>query len=1294
MVVDALDALERQLDECRTADVARLSRRLSGLRRRLGRGQPIDRGLTGLAAAIEASRAARAARLARLPRPDYPAGLPVVEHRVAIAEAIARHPVVIVCGETGSGKTTQLPKICLELGRGAAGLIGHTQPRRIAARSLAARIAEELGVPLGGPVGYKVRFSDRVGTETAVKVMTDGILLAETRGDPDLRAYDTLIIDEAHERSLNIDFLLGYLRRLLPRRPDLRVVITSATIDTERFSRHFDDAPVIEVSGRGYPVEIRYRPLRGEDEAAQDRDREQALLDAVDELAAEGPGDMLVFLPGEREIREAAELLCKHHPPETEILPLYGRLSAAQQNRVFQTHGGRRIVLATNVAETSLTVPGIRYVIDTGLARISRYAWRSKVQRLPVEPVSRASADQRAGRCGRTGPGICIRLYDEADYLARPRFTDPEILRTNLAAVILQMLALRLGEVDDFPFLDRPDPRHVRAGFRLLQELGAVDARHRITELGQRLARLPVDPRIGRMLLAAGEEGSLREVLVIAAALSVPDPRERPLDKAQAADERHALFADERSDFLGFVRLWTAYREQRRRLSRNRLRDWCRQHFLSVVRMREWHDIHQQLLALVHDMGLRPNSDEASYEAVHRALLAGLLGQVAFRSDASEYTGARDLRLQMFPGSVLFRRRPKWILAAELVETGRRYARICAMIEPQWVESLAGPLLKRHHADPHWENRGGRVVALEQVSLYGLVLARNRRVDYGRIDPAAAREIFIREALVRGDLDSRLPFVAHNRELLREIEGLEARSRRRDVLVDEALLARWFDERLPQAVRDRRTLERWWRRAGEAERARLFLDRDTLMQHGAAGITETRFPTRFATGGLSLALSYRFEPGHADDGVTLEIPLAALGQLRAEIFEWLVPGLIEDKVTALIRGLPKPLRRHFVPAPDYARAALEALLPAQGSLFERLSQQLARMTGVEVPAEAWAAVELPAHLRMNFRLVDADGGVLAQGRDLAALQQAWQDRASAAFSGLPASGLERADVQDWDFGTLPEVIEREQAGLRLRAWPALVPSEDGSRIELRLLDRAEAARRAHGAGVAALFRRRAARAVRHLERNLPRIDRLCLDFAPLGRCEQLRADLVARVIELALPEAADIRDAEAFEAARARAEPALMGLAQRLCEPLADVLARHRALGRQLKGSLPPAWLAAVSDIRDQLQWLVQPRLARDLPVEIIESLPRWLAAVERRLQRLAQDPARDRRDMAAVEPWWARARERLARDPHALEDADFARYRWLVEEYRVSLFAQELGTREKVSPQRLERAWRALSPA
>ena len=737
-----------------------------------------------------------------------------------------------------------------------------------------------------------------------------------------------------------------------------------------------------------------------------------------------------------------------------------------------------------------------------------------------------------------------------------------------------------------------------------------------------------------------------------------------------------------------------AYQEQRRHLSRNRLRDWCRQHYLSVVRMREWHEIHQQLLALVHDMGLHPNTAEADYEAVHRALLAGLLGQVAVRGDAGEYTGARDLRLRLFPGSVLFRRRPRWILAAELVETGRRYARICAMIEPQWVESLAGPLLKRHHADPHWEKRSGRVVALEQVSLYGLVLARNRRVDFGRIDPAAAREIFIREALVRGDLDSRLPFVVHNRRLLEEIEGLEARSRRRDLLADEALLARWFDQRLPQGVRDRRTLERWWRGAGEAERARLFLDRDTLMQHGAAGITETRFPTRFETDGLSLALSYRFEPGHADDGVTLEVPLAALGQLRAEPFEWLVPGLIEDKVTALIRGLPKPLRRHFVPAPDYARAALEALLPARGSLFARLSEQLARMTGVEVPPEAWAAVELPVHLRMNFRLVDERGGALAQGRDLVALQRDWAERARAAFSGLAEPGSAPVEVQAWDFGPLPEVVERSQGGLRLRGWPALAVSGGDGRIELRLFDRADAARRAHRAGVAALFRRRAARAVRHLERHLPRIDRLCLDFAPLGRCEQLREDLVARVIGLALPDAGDIRDADAFAAACARAEPELLGLAQRLCDPLAEALARHRALGRQLKEGLPPAWLAAAADIREQLQWLVQPRLVRDLPLEAIEALPRYLAAIERRLQRLARDPARDRRDMAAVEPWWTRARERLARDPHALEDTAFARFRWLVEEYRVSLFAQDLGTREKVSPQRLQQAWQAVGAA
>ncbi|MCA1805830.1 MAG: ATP-dependent RNA helicase HrpA [Xanthomonadaceae bacterium] len=926
MPVAELDRLEPLIDLCPLQLRPLLRKRWQGLRRRARAAQPVDRGLRALARDLETATTRRAARLAALPSPEYALALPVVARRAELRAAIAAHPVIIVCGETGSGKTTQLPKICLELGRGVDGLIGHTQPRRIAARSLAARVAEELHSRVGQAVGCKMRFHDQVGEQTFLKIMTDGILLAETQGDPDLLQYDTFIIDEAHERSLNVDFLLGYLKQLLPRRPDLKLIITSATIDPERFSRHFSNAPVIEVSGRTYPVELRYRPLRGDDEEDQDRDRGQALLDAVDELAREGDGDVLVFLSGERDIREAAELLRKHHPPHTEVLPLYARLSASQQQAVFRPHRGRRIVLATNVAETSLTVPGIRYVVDTGLARLSRYSYRSKVQRLPIEKISRAAADQRAGRCGRVAAGICIRLYSEEDFAARPAFTEPEILRTNLAAVILQMSALGLGAVEDFPFVEAPDARFVRDGFKLLQELGAVDEGQRLTERGRQLARLPVDPRIGRMILAAREELCLREVLVIAAALSVQDPRERPLDKAQAADEKHRLFAVPYSDFLGYLNLWNAYHEQARHLSQNKLRKWCQQHFISYVRMREWHEVERQLQRLVTDMGLRLNQEEAEPDAIHRALLSGLLGNIAMKTAEREYTGARNLKLELFPGSVLVKKRPQWIMAAELVETGKRYARTLAVVEPRWVEPLAAGLVKRSHGEPHWEKRAGQVVARERVTLYGLPVVTQRRVNYGPIDPVLSRELFIREALVAGQLGTPGRFMTHNRALVAEVLELEARARRRDLLVSEEELYAFYDARLPAGIHDQVAFEHWRKQAEREDPRCLYFAREALLAQEEA-IDTRQFPAQLEWQGLRLPVRYRFEPGEEDDGMTVTVPLAALNQLRPASFEWLVPGLLEEKLTLLIKSLPKQQRRHFVPVPEFAGQSLGAQRP-------------------------------------------------------------------------------------------------------------------------------------------------------------------------------------------------------------------------------------------------------------------------------------------------------------------------------------------------------------------------------
>ncbi len=1270
-----------------SADRPRLRRRLRKARR-----EGDEVALGPIEEAIAASEAKVAARRAALPAIDYPPELPVSARREEIRAAIERHQVVVVAGETGSGKTTQLPKICLEAGRGVAGLIGHTQPRRIAARSVAARIAEELGSEVGALVGYKVRFSDHTRPEAVIKLMTDGILLAESQGDRFLNAYDTLIIDEAHERSLNIDFLLGYLKQLLPKRPDLKVVITSATIDTERFSRHFGDAPVIEVSGRTHPVELRYRPLEAPEQGEEVRDLTAAIVDAVDELAAEGPGDMLVFLPGEREIRETAEALRKHHPPHTEILPLYARLGAREQNRVFQPHRGRRIVLATNVAETSLTVPGIRYVIDPGLARISRYSPRTKVQRLPVEKISRASADQRAGRCGRIGPGICIRLYSEQDYLARPRFTDPEIRRSNLAAVILRMKSLGLGEVERFPFVEAPEPKMIGDGYKLLEELGAVRDR-RLTEIGRRLARLPVDPRLGRMILAARDEGSLAEVLVIAAALGVQDPWERPADKAAAADQAHAPFRDERSDFLAYLKLWRAYHDQKRHLSHNKLRKWCREHFVSFMRMRDWCDVHGQLLALVKEMGWRPNEEEADYGAIHRALLAGLLGNVANRGEekGAEYTGARGIKLHLFPGSALFKKKPKWIMAAELVETSRLYARTCARIEPEWIEAVAGPLLKRSHFDPHWEKRRGAVVAFERATLYGLLVYGRRRVDFGPIDPATAREIFIRQALVAGEVRNPPPFLRHNLALVEEIEEIEAKARRRDVLVDEEEIFAFYEQRLPEGICDIRAFEKWRKRAEWEAPKKLYLEREALMRRG--GVAESQFPTRLAVAGLTLPLSYAFEPGSEADGVTVTVPLPALNLLRPEPFQWLVPGLLHEKIVALIKSLPKALRRNFVPAPDFADACVAALTPSDTPLTEALAHQLLRMTGVRIPSDAWDEARLPDHLRMNFKVVDEAGEVVASGRDLAELQRRLGGEARRSFATEPLWSQEREGITEWDFGTLPESVEFERAGVALKGFPALV--DRGDSVALQLLDTPGAAERASRSGLLRLLLLALPEKVKYLRRALPGIDRICLYYAPLGSCEAIKGQLIERAAEIAFIEPLDElpRDRAAFEASLERGRGALVASANELAGRVEAVLAAHHRLAKRLKGNLHPAWLHAVADIRDQLDHLIGPDFVRRTPAAWLGELPRYLKAIERRLEKLEQGgAARDRQLMNEIAPLWSACKTRLEGLDGSIDDPELERYRWMVEELRVSFFAQELGTKMPVSVKRLKEQWKRVA--
>lgn len=1285
---DILEQLARRVEAGLARDVPALRKQVRILQGRCRQGQPVDRGIRRLESELSDSLQRVEQRRAGLPEPDFPASLPVVQRRDDIVDLIEKHPVVVLCGETGSGKTTQLPKLCLQLGRGSRGKIAHTQPRRLAARSLAARIAEELHCSLGSQVGFKVRFQDRVSDSSYVKVMTDGMLLAEIQSDPQLREYDTLIIDEAHERSLNIDFLLGYIHRLLASRSDLKVIITSATIDPHRFSKHFDNAPVIEVSGRTYPVEVRYRPLLGEDEDQQQRSREQAIIAAVDELAREGPGDIMVFLPGERAIRETAEQLRKHHPPHTEILPLYARLSATQQSRVFKPHTGRRIVLATNVAETSLTVPGIRYVVDTGLARISRYNYRTKVQRLPIEAISQASANQRAGRCGRVAAGICVRLYAEADFLARDAFTDAEIKRTNLAAVILQMTSLGLGDVNDFPFVDAPDPRYVRDGYKLLQELGAVDAGRRLTALGRKIARLSIDPRLARMVLAAHDYQCLSEVLIIVSALEVADPRERPLDQSQAADEKHALFKDSRSDFLAYLNLWRAFDEQARHLSQNKLRQWCRTHFVSYMRMREWRDLHRQLLAQVHDMGLVSNAGAADYRSIHTALLSGLLANVAFQAEAGEYLGARNLKFALFPGSGLAKHKPKWLMAAELVETGRRYLRTAAAIEPTWLEPLAAHLVKRNYDEPHWEKKRAQVVAFERVTLYGLPLVARRKIDFGRIDPVLSRQLFIRHALVGGELQTHEAFAAHNHALLAQLEQLEAKSRRRDLLVDETELYAFFDQRLPDAVFDGAGFRRWWKSEGKRQPQLLHLERSNLMQHSAEAVTAQQFPDSLEVHGLRLEVSYHFTPGSEQDGLCVRVPLAALNQLQDEDFDWLVPGMLQEKCTLLIKSLPKPLRRHFVPAPDYARACLQAAAAAPGSLSAFLAERLQQISGVAVPADAWRRELLPPHLTAFYTIVDEHGTLLAQGRELADLKKRFGARAQQEFSGLSDVGCERRDIQDWDFGTLPDSVELEQGGVRLRGYPALHATE--GRIDVHVFDQPGLAQQAHYEGLLALFRKRSGRLVREIKRAVPDFEKQALWFNAVAGTDVLLADIERAVLITAfMQDGCPVRDAAGFERRLENGRPRILEIAVAIGGHSARTLQAYHQLRRLLKKITSPQSLAAVRDVRQQLEALIYPGFISATPQPWLAHLPRYLQAAGQRLEQLSGNLTRDQQHAALLGVYWQHYQQAAARGP--LSD-ELINFRWLIEELRVSLFAQSLGTSQKVSPQRLDRLWQSIS--
>ncbi|WP_063674585.1 ATP-dependent RNA helicase HrpA [Dyella thiooxydans] len=1368
-----LRELRQALDGVCTRDFGRLLGRWRGLQR-----QGDVRKADALAAAIAASAATRQARVEAKPAIRLDESLPITARADAIVELIRKHQVVVIAGETGSGKTTQLPKLCLAAGRGEAGMIGCTQPRRLAARSVAARVAEELGTTLGDQVGFQVRFTDKVSERSLVKFMTDGILLAETQGDPWLSSYDTIIIDEAHERSLNIDFLLGYLKRLAAKRPELKIIVTSATIDTARFAEHFGDAPVVSVEGRAYPVELRWRPVdtvgahpvRDASPAVPKSGRAQGALlpsnvqqgsaehiaQVIDEIVADrslggGPGDVLVFLPGEREIRDAHLLLSRRQYRETEILPLYARLSAADQDRVFKPGPKRRVVLATNVAETSLTVPRIRYVVDTGTARVKRYSQRSQLERLHVEPISQAAADQRKGRCGRIGPGICYRLYDEAEFAGRAAYTDPELLRSSLANVILRMLALKLGEVDEFPFLEAPDPRVVADGYRRLAEISAIDDKRTLTAIGRDLARLPIDVQLARMLVEARRLGCLRELLTVVSFLSIQDPRERPADARQQADAAHAVFADPKSDVLGVLNLWRAYHDASEELTQSKLRDWCSRHFLSFLRMREWRELHRQLLlvvgemgwssregsaveaapgdqaaapphgrdrhsraeagrpgrrggkpeegqggATVQDRGRRPSvpakasstpvDDEAAasrlFEAIHRSLLAGLPTQVGRKDEKGVFRGTRERKFQVFPGSALAKLPPNWVFAAQILDIGGKvWGMMCARVEPQWIEEQAAHLVKASCREPHWSRKRGCVVAYEQVSLFGLNLVERRAVTFQSQDPPLAHRIFLREALARGDIDAKVDFVRANQRVLEDARGIEAKQRREGLIRHEDELVAFFEGKLPEDIASSRALEAWHRRARPAEQAALRWSIDDVLV-GGAGLDPKAFPAAMDIGTQRYRLEYRFVPGDEADGVTLHLPLAMLNALPTARCEWLVPGLLAEKVAELIRGLPKALRRNFVPAPDFSRAFVEAEAPRDEPLARALATFLKRTTGVEISAAEFAPVELPAHFSMRYRLHDDSGRTLAASRDLAALRAQWQGQAREAFSRKTDVELMREDVASWDFDEIPPEV-RSAGGLL--AFPALV--DLGEAVALRVFERRDEASEAHRDGVVRLLRNALASDMKQARRRLPIVNALSLKYAPLGSVDGLREELVeGGFADLLERHELDVRTAGAFEALRTQAARELFGAAIERLKRVEPIIEAQAELKPWLEPPLIGFARASYDDLHEQLDALLAPGFARELTVERLGHLPRYLKAMRLRAERLRQDPARDQQRMLQVLPYWRAYLNHRAEGRDGLEEL-----RWLIEEWRVSLFAQELKTAEPVSAKRLARALEAV---
>ena len=1284
------------LTQTKLSDKFRLKKRIQGIQKIKSPEKQLQ-ALETIEKAIQRSIENKAFKLANVPKVSYVEGLPVSEHVDEIAQAIQDNQVVIIAGETGSGKTTQIPKICLALGRGVEGLIGHTQPRRIAARTVANRIADELDSPLGQTVGYKVRFNDQVSDASYIKLMTDGILLAEMQNDRLLRQYDTIIIDEAHERSLNIDFILGYLKQVLVKRPDLKVIITSATIDPQRFSKHFNNAPIIEVSGRTYPVEMRYRPLADE----ENQDVISGIINAVDELSGIGQGDILIFLNGEREIRDTAAALEKENLKHTQILPLYSRLTVQEQNRIFQSHSGRNIVLATNVAETSLTVPGIKYVIDPGTARISRYSYRTKVQRLPIEPISQASANQRSGRCGRVSAGICIRLYSEEDFLSRPEFTDPEILRTNLATVILQMLSLDLGDIGDFPFLQAPDNRNINDGVRLLEELAAISKagqRTKLTKTGQQLARFPIDPRLSKMVLASISLGCVEQVFAIVSALSIQDPRERPHEKQQASDEKHSRFKDKQSDFVSLLNLWQYVNEQQKSLSQNQFRKLCQKEYLSYVRIREWQDIYSQLKLTFKEMG-QPLSSldvtmvaegeesakrDSNIQIIHQALLSGLLSHLGQIDENREYKGARGSKFFIFPGSAVAKKPPKWIMAAELVETSRLFGRMVAKIDPLWIEPLAKHLIKKSYSEPHWEKKQGAVMAYEQVTLYGMVIVPKRKINFNQIEPKTCRELFVREALVNGDVSLNEPFLKHNQKLIKEIELLEQKARRKGFLADEELLMAFYLERIPEHVICLRSFNTWWKKAKQNQADLLNFTKAFLLQESSDKVTKAEYPETWTQGNITLPLSYHFSPGDIDDGISVHIPVGILNQVEEDGFDWLIPALRLELVIAHIKGLAKTLRRNFVPAQNYAEASLAKMMPLEGKLSDALAKQLLRMTGVRLPEDAWSDLELPSHLQMNFKVTDDKGKVLNQGRNLTTLKESLQGKVKATIKKVAEKGIERNNITHWDFGTIPTGYEKKMANITVKAFPALV--DHNKNVAIELFEQQALAESAMLNGVSRLILLNIPSPIKYLQEKLPNKAKLGLYFNPFGTIADLLEDCIVASTQYLIKQQESLPRTEAeFELCKDAVRADIADCVLSAAVKVEKVLSLTHDIRKKLKGSVSLNMVQCHGDIKEQLNNMVFKGFLSHSGVDKLDHIIRYLHAILKRLEKLPIDPNQDRLKMLEVEKVEQRLNDEIAKQrkdqPIPLQLVDC---RWMIEELRVSLFAQNLGTSQPISVKRI----------